>query len=210
MAVTKCCYTVITGNYDKLRIPVVTPGWDYICFSDTDQESKVWKAIRINGEDKKRLSRLPKIKWFEFLDYDITLYVDAVFGIVGNLNNFLDIAYKPGHHCAFPHYARACVYKEANILKKLPGVREYVQHLKEIGYPEKKGLYMNGFMIRDKDVPHDPYKKWWEDFVKYSRRDQLSFMPNAHDLKLHPIKNKILKTYFKKFHHEYFYRHRST
>lgn len=31
----KVCYTVITGNYDILKQPrVLTPGWEYICFTD--------------------------------------------------------------------------------------------------------------------------------------------------------------------------------
>ena len=202
MDVKKCCYTVITGNYDKLREPIVSEGWDYVCFSDTDHESKVWEIRKLRGKDKARLSRLPKIKWFEFLDYDITFYIDASFRIIGDLNEFLDQAHKPGYHCAFPHLVRDCVYREAHAVNKIPFVAAYVNHLKEIGFPKGEGLFMNGFMIRDKDLPIQPYIDWYNDVMKYSYRDQLSFMPNAGGLKIHSIKAKLLKKYFKRFDHK--------
>lgn len=198
----KCCYTVITGGYDQLRIPVKADGWDFICFTDSDIKSDKWEIRKIKGKDDVRLSRLPKIKWFEFLDHDITFYIDASFKIIGDLNEFLDEAYVPGHHCAFKHMERNCVYEEAHVLNKVPFVASYVNHLKEIEYPKKQGLYMNGFMIRDKDVPKQPYIDWYADVMKYSYRDQLSFMPNSEGLKIHTIKAKLLKKYFRRFDHK--------
>ena len=39
----KVVYTCISGNYDTLKDPtVVTPGWEYICFTDQKVISNVW------------------------------------------------------------------------------------------------------------------------------------------------------------------------
>ena len=74
-------------------------------------------------------------------------------------------------------------------------------NLKKIGFPKDEGLYMNGFMIRDKSLPIEPYINWYNDVMKYSYRDQLSFMPNSRGLKIHTIKVK-LKKYFRRFDHK--------
>ena len=55
-------------------------------------------------------------------------------------------------------------------------------------------------MIRDKSLPQQPYIDWYNDVMKYCYRDQLSFMPNA-DLKIHPIKRRLLWEHFRRRHH---------
>jgi len=204
----KAVYTVITGGYDKLKDPkFVQKNWDYVCFSDRDIKSKVWKVVKINGKDKRRLSRLPKIKWFDFLDYDITIYVDASYKLKINLDKILAIGYKPGYHNAFRHWDRDCVYTEAMVILKMQKddfnpVSDYIKLLMSKGYPENNGLMANGFMIRDKQLPKNPYLNWWKDVEKYSCRDQLSFMPNAEDLKLNFINPKLRFKFFRSNPHE--------
>jgi len=201
----KVIYTVITGGYDKLREPlIVNDNWDYVCFTDnTDFKSKVWQIRRFNANlNPKKLSRLPKIKWFEFLDYDIAVYIDGSYQIKLGLNAMLNEFYKEGYHCAFKHWMRSCSYKEAwavivSNFDKAETVNKYVEFLQEEGFPRKAGLMANGFMIRDKSLPHQPYINWFNDVVKYSHRDQLSFMFNAKDLPLHFINPKLRNKYLK-------------
>jgi len=50
--IKKVCYTAIIGDYDKLHDPlIVTPGWDYICFTDDkDIKSNVWEIKHIEKD----------------------------------------------------------------------------------------------------------------------------------------------------------------
>jgi len=203
----KAVYTVITNWYDKLREPFEREsGWDYFCFSDTYQKSRVWKVLRVSGPDKRRLSRLPKIKWFDYLDYDITIYVDANWKIIKSLDEIIETHHKYGHHSAFRHWDRDCVYEEAKLVAKMKKsetlhCNRYAKMLKRTGFPKHAGLMANGFMIRGKELPKEPYQRWWHDVQHYSYRDQLSFMPNAQDLQLNFIPQRFRFDYLRAFNH---------
>jgi hypothetical protein len=201
----KVIYTVITGGYDKLKEPmIVNNNWDYVCFTDnTAFKSKVWKIKRFNANlNKKKLSRLPKIKWFDFLDHDLSIYLDGSYQIKYNLNALINEVYEEGKHNAFKHWIRACSYREGWAVKvsnydTAETVDKYMEFLKSQGFPKKAGLMANGFMIRDKSLPKEPYIKWFEDVVKYSHRDQLSFMYHAQDLPLNFINPKLRHKFLK-------------
>lgn len=45
----KVVVTYIFGKYDTLKDPtVLTPGWDYLCFSDLGLSTKVWHSVSPN------------------------------------------------------------------------------------------------------------------------------------------------------------------
>ena len=45
---SKVIYTAIIGGYDTLVEPDYKPeGWDFVCFTDNDIESKTWQIRKV-------------------------------------------------------------------------------------------------------------------------------------------------------------------
>lgn len=181
-------YTCIIGNYDDLKeVKNVEKNIDYICFTNLPLESNTWKIIQISNElnlDDRRFSRHPKIMPHLFLsDYDISIYVDGSFIVVGKFNNFLFNTLK-GHNYYVPkHPIRSCIYQEGDEIKKLKFdsnsiVDEQLNKYKSEGFPENFGLTQNGFLIRrhNKKDCINVSEQWWNEILNHSKRDQLSFM----------------------------------
>lgn len=89
----KVCYTVIIGGYDQLRQPtVITPGWKYICITDTPEicEDTVYEA-KAPYEVKPKTGK--EEKWVfpsEVSESNgIAVYHDGSFKITGNLDEFI-------------------------------------------------------------------------------------------------------------------------
>lgn len=189
----KCVYTVITGGYENPITPeIITPGWDYVIFSDKRIDHEVWKNVTFTPrEPGPKGSREPKILPHIFLpDYDVTVYADANYLIKGDMDEFIGKAWNLGHHCGFEHPHRDCVYMEGDfVIKKGKDsggiVGEWMGKLKSIGYPDRFGLYENGIIIRDNTVQKETYLIWDTLIRLYSYRDQLSFMPSVW---MHPMK----------------------
>lgn len=90
----KVCYTVIIGGYDQLRQPtVITPGWKYICITDTPEicEGTVYEAYQVQGKGPEGAKYF---KW-QFIGseddgkYQKGIYHDGSFQITGNLDEFI-------------------------------------------------------------------------------------------------------------------------
>ena len=135
-------YTVITGDYDVLCDPTyITPGWDYICFTNNMKlKSNVWKIIQIdennfNSEYREELyywwvnrnqylNRFYKINIPHIIreKYNFSIYIDGNITIVGDLNEFkAKYINQPGLYKTFiwalKHANRNCLYEEINACK---------------------------------------------------------------------------------------------
>jgi hypothetical protein len=106
----KICYTVILGNYDQLQNPtVITPGWRYVCFTDTPEICKgtVYMAIdlsfndwyMVNKKKPKTIIEVAKaIKWMiNPRQLQKRVYHDGNFQVIGNLDEYI----KPFEDAAF-------------------------------------------------------------------------------------------------------------
>ena len=121
---TKVVYTAIYGNKDTLKNPrYVNPDFDYICFTDNKEiKSDVWRIIDSEPihEDPVRSAKVFKIKPHEFLkEYNISIWVDANFLIMNDLNSFLKKAgnLNKAHMLVFQHdQGRDCIYDEARTI----------------------------------------------------------------------------------------------
>jgi len=173
------CYTVITNQCDTLKDPlVVTPGWQYICFSDQPIQSKVWEFRKI--ENKEHADREVKILGHKFLD-GVTLYVDGNIRIVGDLNDFINEI--SSVWSMFVHNKRNCIYQEGErVVGRWFELREAVDQQMDRyhseGFPEEYGLGQNNILLRD--FSNSKVRKlnelWWGEFGKGVPRDQLSLM----------------------------------
>ncbi len=138
-------YTAIFGGKDKLNEPeFISPDCDYVCFTDSDLQSRIWKIKKVKPEiknDSVRSAKVYKIlphKYFP--DYDCSVWVDGNLLIKGDVTKLIDKYLKELKMAAFDHanyksdpghtklqmitssifrkfpYARHCAYEEAREL----------------------------------------------------------------------------------------------
>ena len=194
-------YTCITGGYDKLRQPETLDGdFAYICFTDAavSSEEGVWqiRPIPYSCDDPTRLSRYVKLLPHKVLgEYDESLWIDANIAIRGDgIYDAVRRASSSGSLVAqVPHLVRDCVYEEiAACYKDLRiGFREARRtrrHLLSEGFPRHFGLMENNLIFRRHNDPAviSLSEAWWEEYNRFSRRDQLSLMPVCRKCGLYP------------------------
>lgn len=184
-------YTCVTNGYDKLRQPnIIYKGYDYICFTDeVCQESiGIWQIRPIPNilKDKIKLSRYLKINPHVALsEYEYSVYIDSNILILDDyLFRRVESEINKGTLIALSKHpeGRLDIYEEAAfVLKyrraKFKDVRKQVKYLLKMGYPHGTGMYENNIIFRQHN--HNKIKRldetWWELFLKFTARDQLSF-----------------------------------
>ena len=221
-------YTFIVGKYDKLRSPrIITPGWDYVCFTDSDKlVSDIWDIKKIpkknlTFEDPKRNAVLLKIEYYEIIKkkYNVIVSIDSSVQINNNLNDFLDLIEIENYDIAMmKHDQRQCVYLEAFECKcacyDFPKViNKQMREYRAEKYPKMNGLWETKVVVRNqkRDLCRKAFSLWGEFYRKGSRRDQLSVnysfwraQQNWKGLKINTIsKRKLFPLFFKSFRHRY-------
>lgn len=113
-------------------------------------------------------------------DYDYTLYVD---GNIKMMDTITPMIKEMGHHALGVHYHRTrdCIYDElvrVGYLRKadMKIAKRQIAAYKKQGYPRHHGLYENTILIRkhDDQATCQLMEAWWQEYVKYPTRDQLS------------------------------------
>lgn len=186
-------YTCITGGYDNVLEPsVVTPGVDYICFTDdASLKSKVWKFRPIPEEllsfSKVKQQRAVKIMPHRYLpEYDISIWVDGAVIVKGNIKDYLKTLDTKQFSVFIPeHPARKCIYAEKDAcvrIKKIKGdeitlADKQMRRYKDEGFPANFGLVQSNIVVRRHNAAYSKelMEKWWSELRDYSHRDQLSF-----------------------------------
>ena len=186
----KVIYTSLVGGYDDLLQPeVIFHDFDYICFSNDFQEKRngVWeiRPIPFYCEDKTRLSRYVKLNPHLVLsEYKYSLWVDSNIQILNDyLLERLNLMIEDEVKIAMVEHPKInCIYKDAyNCIKaaneKYSTIIEQVMFLCSEGYPKENGLYENNLIFREHNAPDivQISTEWWRIYMRYSRRDQLSF-----------------------------------
>ena len=124
----------------------------------------------------RRKSRYYKINSHLVTEED-TVYLDACLRLTKKsapqINS--DIA-------VFHHPNRNCLYKEAEICKKLnlgnpEQIEKQITRYQQDGFPKDLGLGENCYIIRkNNDKVREFNELWWQEYLNGSERDQLSFM----------------------------------
>lgn len=177
----KIIYTALFGPYEDLKEPaVITPGWKYVCFTDQEFKSEVWKIIQSNYEEKEQ-DRQSVSRWFKIMKFEgfQSIWIDASFQINTNLDDFWNKHYKGGI-TAPRHPVRACAYREAQICMRrdLDGknVEKQINRYTNEGMPMNAGLISSGILMRDNSEPVKEFcDLWWNQIVNGSVRDQIGF-----------------------------------
>lgn len=214
----KVCYTAIIGKYDHLKEPtVITPNWDYICFTDQPNlTSKTWRIVLIDNPlslENTRLARQIKILGHQSIKhYEMSIWIDASVEITTNLDNFLvKYQFNDNDIMLSWHAGRDCIYAEAQACIRLLKDNEYtirnqMQRYREQRFPKHYGLVQTGIIVRKNNKATEIFcQEWWNELSRGSKRDQLSFnyiVWKLHQsIKLKTITPKIFYNDFQLYNH---------
>ena len=187
--IRKALYTINFDNYDMLHEPtVITPGWDYIVFTDNpDLKSDVFdvRVVKPHPGGGHLSARDYYINSQKYVpEYDLTIKIGGMIQCNTNLDDFMaakckDTDFNLMNHC------RSCTYKEAEENKKFFGENGKTQIERQManyaneGFPVDFGLFANGILIRKSNERIAEHEfLWWQEVSNpyYVTRDQLSFM----------------------------------
>ncbi len=192
-------YTAFTGNYDELKDPeFIDDNCDYICFSDNeDLKSDIWEIRPMEDTflDNNRKAKQYKVFPNKYLpEYKYSFWLDGSFKIKGSIREYIYKNLKANSNMLnVVHTERDCIYEEYKASKIIPRypraiMEEQINSYKKEGFPKHYGLAVMGAIFRkhnDKDVI-DLMNAWWEEIIKYSNQDQLSFAYVAWKQDFHP------------------------
>ena len=191
-------YTIITGNYDNIKQPlVVEEGVEYYLFTNTPEikDAGVWKVVQIPSEQWQGmterennilLSRKVKMLPHKYLPKgaEWSIYIDADMSIKESLTELLKDMHEHTLFAACRHSYCASVKQEINdLINKgvvdAHQVEQQWQRYVEWGFKDNLGISENGLLIRRHNDARviALMELWWEEFQNGCLRDQVSLMP---------------------------------
>lgn len=175
----KIVYSANIGGYDHFRDPHITPGWEYILFTDKNIGSSKWKVIKVEPEkDKVRQAR--KIKIMPPFEYDECIWVDASIQVRGSAEDFARKAgtremmlMKHPHRTTFNDECEACIRLKKDEEKT---IRKQFYHYSQLTDLSQLSIAATGIIYRKNTHTINAFNSvWWREVETYSKRDQLSF-----------------------------------
>lgn len=186
---SKAVYTFIFGDYDDLKPPtIVTPGWDYICFTDDPTlSSEIWdvrlpRNLSDRELDQKRFAMKHLILFHQYLsEYSVSLSIGAQVELNCNLDDLIREHFRAADDMMICYWEQDCIYAEAEGCQRRltddpARIEAHMQRYRAAGYPANNGLYMSGIIARrhDRANVRAMCDLWWDEYCHGSRRDQLS------------------------------------
>lgn len=185
-------YTVVAGSYDEVKEPIyINPNIDYYIFTDNHIPSdSMWKKIPISSIDSiKNYSFLEQARYIKthpqefFEDYDYSMFIDGNIQITCDIMPLFNTVIANNKSIAIHrHQSRQCLYDEAKyvyVLKKakLKEIKKQIKAYKKQGFPQKYGLFETNVIIRkhNEKICINVMEEWWNEIIKFTKRDQLSF-----------------------------------
>ena len=189
----KVVFSVLIGEYDLISQFNLQKDFDFYLFTD-DQSGKYnhtnWTILPIPEEVQElNVSRVKKQRFIKlhphlyFKDYDLSIYIDANFKIIDDLNNFLIRVLSPNYSIyTFEHPERNTIFNETFEVVSLQKEKESIanairERYRKENFPDKNGLIESCLIIRKHNEKDSIYmmNKWYDEIKNYSHRDQLSF-----------------------------------
>lgn len=148
------------------------------------------------GLDPNRASRRAKLMPDRYLPpTNWSIYLDNNMRLIADPEDLIKHVTSQGDHPIYVtrHPERDCTYKEAEVCKSLnvdapARIDEQMKHYESLGFRRKAGLLHGGFLIRNHNHPKLSAlgRAWFEQVLRHSRRDQLSFAFVADALGVEP------------------------
>ena len=191
-------YTVIIGNYDTIKQPlVVEEGIEYILFTNNPKikDAGVWKVVQIpseqwHGRTEKEnnilLSRKVKMLPHKYLpkECELSIYVDADMLIKEPLTKLLNDLHEDTLFAACRHSYCGSVREEiedlvAKGIVDATQIENQWQRYAEWGFRDDLGISENGLLIRRHNdrLVQKLMQLWWKEYQQGCLRDQVSLMP---------------------------------
>lgn len=180
-------YTAVTGDYDKLLPPEFTdPSIEYVCFTNsTELCSDIWNIRYVHNDGLSNVMLARNIKLFphKYLGYKgVSYWVDAKYRIQDDLREYRKRYWRNRGMLCFPHFMWADICDELSFLigYRPDGKKVYITQVADYireGFPIDFGNYDTGVLVRDtsNDEVRSLMDLWWNQLIKYTYRDQLSF-----------------------------------
>ena len=191
-------YTVITGNYDTIKQPLVMEaGVEYVLFTNNPEikDAGVWKVVQIPSEQwqgrteqennillSRKVKMLPHKYLTEVAEWSI--YIDADMVIKRPLTELLNNLHLEILFAAFRHsYCRNVQEEIEDLVAKgmvdVTQIENQWQRYVEWGFKDNMGISENGLLIRKHNDARvaQVMEMWWEEYQRGCLRDQVSLMP---------------------------------
>jgi len=174
-------YTSITGGKDDLIDDQCTEGAEFVAF--TDRQSEVWKCVKPYDrfKDERRNSRIQKLMPHLYFDTEYSIYIDGNISLKVPAQKLIDEFLKDKDVAVFRHVGRDCIYDEADAIigfgfEDPNEVMKQVKEYSKRGTKKHAGLCECGVIIRKHTKNVERWnEKWFAEYCRYSKRDQLSF-----------------------------------
>ncbi len=189
-------YTAIFGKKDDLHEPKRVPnGCDFICFTDQDFHSKIWKVIKVHRPlpDPTRSARMYKVLAHRFLkEYECSVWVDGNIVVRGDVSELVEkclgnINMVVGDHSKSLFMSINSLQGGLDRLLWMERIgkhqddadlmrRQYAAYRAE-GFPDAGGLLWSLVLLRRHNEPDvkKAMEVWWAEIERWSKRDQMSF-----------------------------------
>lgn len=182
-------YSALYGTREPLNAEVFGPFADCRRVLFTDRTDLVLPGVDVivdplDGLDPTRASRRAKLMPHRYLPEDWSIWLDNKSRLKRSPREIVAAltGQGPQPFFAFRHFARDCVYHEGqavweNGLDDYATVRDRMRAYRSEGMPAHSGLIEGHFIVRRH---HDPAvvrfgDRWFEQVLRHSRRDQISF-----------------------------------
>lgn len=181
-------YTVLFGNRDVINEPkVIDENCDYYVVTDQPiQEGSIWEKIEYNFplecSDNVLKNRYFKILFQNILSkYRYSMYIDANIILYGKPTELVRFINPKTGIALHNHPHRCSVYEEIYAREHLSPedcevLEKQKKEYKRDGFKSGNGLFECNVIIRENtDRCRIIMEKWWEEFKKFPKRDQVSF-----------------------------------
>lgn len=175
-------YTAICGDYDTVKDQPITVRLY------TDKDSKLPEL------HPRMRAKYFKCNPHEFLDCDVSVWIDGSAEILTkDFRKWAIDQLGDGDIALFKHPIRDCIYEEAKVSIEMPKysglpIYEQVEAYRGLGHPEGFGLWACGMLIRRHNKKVEEFNKnWWNENLKWTYQDQLSFPICSKDLDIRTI-----------------------
>ena len=199
-------YTCITGGYDEIEEPLFVPdNCDFFAITDFELPAEsTWKRIDVDSLNyAAELMNSPALinRYFKmfpykvFPEYKYSVYVDGNIRICTDMTEYINRISDIGVG-TFCHAQRVCVYEEAKACVAMgkaskESIERHLRHLNEEGMPRNYGMAQCSVIARKHDsaVCIKLMEDWWQEYLNYAKRDQLSlpFVMYKNGLKMEQI-----------------------
>lgn len=217
----KVVYTILLGKYDKMHLLIKEDGYDYFMITDQNfkNNSKTnWTILHFdekakfkNKKEKIKRQRFYKIHpHLFFKNYDLSIYVDATYDIIGNLDDFLLRILTPNLSIyLLEHPDRNSINNEFRAVRryrkeKKKIIRQIKNRYNNESFPDNNGLAETCLIVRKHNEKNcvNFMEQWFNEIKQNSHRDQLSF-----NYILWKTEINIIKYISKKMTEKYFTQH---